>query len=232
MKNQWFLLIFQGPMLPNTIQKRCQNAIEKTSEKNLAKIDFDFHFDFPKPFKITPKSTRDAKKIRVLDKACFATLWTPPRNRRKLTETIVCKASKRLGIWLGLLDLPFVALIIKLSSATWNAYNHCLSSKSPPQNTTEASQNPSKICKNHSKSLSKSCPNSSRDPNAPRKRLFCDFSQFLDPPGLPKIVPKSIKISKKREKIGVAKSHSFKHDFSSIFHGFGFPKWSQDGPLF
>ena len=34
---------------------------KKTSEKNLAKIDFDLHFDLPKPLKITPTSIRDAK---------------------------------------------------------------------------------------------------------------------------------------------------------------------------
>ena len=71
----------------------------------------------------------------MLNEACFATLWKPPQPRRKLTGGGVCKASKGLRIWLGLLslslslslyiylsiDLPLVTLIIKVRSATWHA---------------------------------------------------------------------------------------------------------------
>ena len=58
-------------------------------------------FNFPlltkkkNPSKLLRKATRN--------EACFATLWKSPGSRRKATGPIVCKASKWLRIWLGLL---------------------------------------------------------------------------------------------------------------------------------
>ena len=53
-----------------------------------------------------PKSLQNrpgTRKNGGLDEACFATLCKLPANRRKLTEVVVCKASKWPRIWLGLL---------------------------------------------------------------------------------------------------------------------------------
>ena len=71
------------------------------SEKASKKIGSDVDFREDWGFKPPPKSLRKA----TLNEACFATLWKPPGNRRKSTGGIVCKASKWLRIWLGLLYL-------------------------------------------------------------------------------------------------------------------------------
>ena len=77
------------------------------------KSKFGIHSGLPKPPKSLLKATQN--------QACFATLWNPPGPRRKLTGVATFGLRKWLGIWLGLLDLPLVALIIKVRSATWHA---------------------------------------------------------------------------------------------------------------
>ena len=64
-----------------------------------------------------PKSLQNrpgTRKNRVSNEARFATLWKSHANRRKATGLSVCKASKRLRIWFGLLDFPLVVQIIVL----------------------------------------------------------------------------------------------------------------------
>ena len=87
--------IFQVSSVQKSKKNRCQNALQNNFEKNAQKSSFCVNFGFPKPRKSTRKATQN--------EARFATLWKPPGTRRKLTGIIVCKASKWLGIWLGLL---------------------------------------------------------------------------------------------------------------------------------
>ena len=79
--------------------------------------------------KVTPKksvlasilaSQNLSKSLQNLEKslhkatgneACFATLWKSRANRRKLTGIGVCKASKGLRIWLGLLYLSILGAL-------------------------------------------------------------------------------------------------------------------------
>ena len=68
-----------------------------TSKKKALKSNLGIDFGFPKPPKLLQKA--------MLNEACFATLWNSPASRRKLTGAGVCKASKGLRIWLGLLYL-------------------------------------------------------------------------------------------------------------------------------
>ena len=84
-----------------------------TSKKKALKSNLGSDFDFHKPPKLLQKA--------MLNEACFATLWNSPGSRRKSTGGIAFGPPIWLGIWLGLLDLPLVALIIKVRSATWHA---------------------------------------------------------------------------------------------------------------
>ena len=84
-----------------------------TSKKKALKSNLGIDLGFPKPLKWLQQA--------MLNEACFATIWNSHAIRRNATGLGVCKASKWLGIWLGLLDLPLVALIIKVRSATWHA---------------------------------------------------------------------------------------------------------------
>ena len=84
-----------------------QTHSKKTSKKWASNIDFGIHFGLPKP----PKSLLKAMR----NEACFATLWKSPGNRRKSSGPGLCKASKWLGIWLGLLYLSIYLLICSSS---------------------------------------------------------------------------------------------------------------------
>ena len=84
-----------------------QTHSKNTSKKWASNIDFRMHFGLPKP----PKSLLKAMR----NEACFATLWNPRAARRKATGAGLCKASKWLGIWLGLLYLSIYLLSIYLS---------------------------------------------------------------------------------------------------------------------
>ena len=84
------------------------------------------------------------------------------------------------------IDLPLVALIIKASSATWNAYNHLLSLHNPPRISPESFQIQSKICINRFKIANKSYRKPNRIPNAPQNRFFAIFCNFWTPQSLPK----------------------------------------------
>ena len=106
------LLFFWFGASKNRTKIDTKTQLKITSKKNSKILNFSVHFDFRKP----PKSLRKA----TLNEACFATLWKSRGSRRKSTEPGVCKASKWLGIWLGLLDLPLVALIIEVNPSTWN----------------------------------------------------------------------------------------------------------------
>ena len=95
LKKQWFFWIFQVSSLQKTTQNVYRNSFEKNIQKNKQKINFGVRFGFPKPqkaFQNHSKSLREAKRRE----ACFAMLCKSPRNRRKATGVIVCKAS----IWL------------------------------------------------------------------------------------------------------------------------------------
>ena len=63
---------------------------KKTSQKEGSNIDFCEGFRLQKPSKSLQKA--------MLNDACCATRCDLPRNRRKSTGIVVCKASKRLGI--------------------------------------------------------------------------------------------------------------------------------------
>ena len=128
-----------------------------------------------------PKSLQNrtgTPKMAASYEACFATLWKSPQSRRKLTGIATFGLRKWLCIWLGLLDLLLVARIIKVSSATCNAYNHWLSSQILPK---YGKIHP-KSRKIIPKSLPKSKMHSKRVPNA----IFFDFGQFFEGPGPPK----------------------------------------------
>ena len=99
---------FRGPKNdPKSMKKRIRKRHCKiTSQKSmLASIlaSQSVPKSFPKPSKSLQKAT--------LNEACFATLWKLPATRRKSTEVVVCKASKWLRIWLGLLYLSIYLLI-------------------------------------------------------------------------------------------------------------------------
>ena len=104
-------LFFEVRSLQKCNPKRCRNALEKNIAKKHAKTRFGAPFWPPK----TSPKPNWTRIYRVSNDVCFATLWKPHGNRRKLTGVGVCKASKWLRIWLGLLhpsiDLPLVALI-------------------------------------------------------------------------------------------------------------------------
>ena len=108
------------------------------SKKKPQKPNLESHLAFQNPWKRAPKA--------MWNKACFATLWKSRGTHRKSTGGIACKASKWLCIWLGLLDLPLVALIIKASSSTWNASHMSLQMRCGTQ------KNRFWRFKNHSKS--------------------------------------------------------------------------------
>ena len=110
---------------------------------------------------------------------CFATLWDSPRNRRKATEVVVCKASKWLGIWLGLLDLPLVALIIKVSPSTCKVSRMFLQMRSPSMSQKTISGSP-KINKNRAPRASKSIQKAALTQQCFRRRLWTSIFQFFN----------------------------------------------------
>ena len=89
------IAIFQLSSLQKSNKTRCKNDIKKNIEKMLRKSNFGLHVGLQNPLKSLRKAMRN--------EACFATLCNSPGSRRKLTETMVCIASKWLRIWLGLL---------------------------------------------------------------------------------------------------------------------------------
>ena len=105
--------VFLGWSPHKSIKNPCKNDIKKNIEKKTRKSNFGLHVGLYNPLKSLRKAMQN--------EACFAMLCKPPGHQRKSTGLGLCWASKWLGIWLGLLDLPLVALIIKVSSATWNA---------------------------------------------------------------------------------------------------------------
>ena len=109
------------------------------------------------------------------------------------------------------IDLPLVALIIKASSATWNAYNHLLSLHNPSRIPPESFQIQSKICKNRFKIANKSHRKPNRVPNAPRYQFFWVFLYSLGGPKPPNIDPKWLKFIKKRKRINVRENYIFQH---------------------
>ena len=64
------------------------------------------------------------------------------------------------------------------------------------------------------------------------KRIFRDFWQVLEGPGLPKIEPKCQKIAKRLKKLKIKKTHVCKHNFFSNFVRFSFPKCNQNQCFF
>ena len=105
-------------------KKRSKNDAEtqlkKTLEKYLFRIDFDLHFNL----RNLPKSLQNrpgTRKNGGLDEACFATLCKSRGSRRKLTGLSVCKASKWLRIWLGLLH-PLICPSSPSSSKQGSSY--------------------------------------------------------------------------------------------------------------
>ena len=94
---------------PKSMPKRIQ---KKASKKSRTKFDFGSILASQNLLKSLRKPRKSLPEA-MSNEACFATLCKLPRSRRKSTGIMVCKASKWLGIWLGLLDLPLVALIIK-----------------------------------------------------------------------------------------------------------------------
>ena len=146
-----------------------------------------------------PKSMK-SHKISKTNEACFATLCNPRASRRKLTGVIAFGPPIWLRIWLGLLDLPLVALIIEISPSTWNVSLMLVPSK-PAK----------KISKNHSKILPKSIPNLPKllqhrieisnafqmRPETKFESIFRDFFKFFEGPRPPKIEPRSSKSGKK-----------------------------------
>ena len=81
-------------------KSRSKKTSKKTSQKSMLASVLASQ-NHPKSLQNRP----GARKNRVSNEACFATLWSPPANRRKVTGVGVCKASKGLRIWLGLLYL-------------------------------------------------------------------------------------------------------------------------------
>ena len=64
------------------------------------------------------------------------------------------------------------------------------------------------------------------------RSIFHHFFRFLDPPGPPKMEPKSLQVAKIRSKNDVKKLSVFRHAFLSIFYGFDLTKWSQNRSFF
>ena len=105
---------FSGSELPKIDKISMSKRFRKWHRKKKAlKSNLGIDFGLPKPLKLLQKA--------MLNEACIATLWKSFGNRRKSTGPSVCEASDWLRIWLGLLDLPLVALIIKVRFATWHA---------------------------------------------------------------------------------------------------------------
>ena len=61
-KTNGFYWFFRVRPSKKTPQSDTKTQSKKTSEKSLTKIDLDLHFGLPKPPKMLPKSSRDAKK--------------------------------------------------------------------------------------------------------------------------------------------------------------------------
>ena len=116
---------FPGSKPPKIHKKSMRKRIRKKHRKKSSQNSILASQNLQKSLQNHEKSLRNAMQ----NEACFATLCNLLASRRKLTVPMVCKASKWLGIWLGLLhpsihpsiDLPLVALIIKVRSATWHA---------------------------------------------------------------------------------------------------------------
>ena len=162
------------------------------------------------------------------NEACFATLWKSPASRRKLTGIATFGLRKWLCIWLGLLDLLLVALIIKVSSATCNAYNHCLSSQILP-----------KYGKIHPKSreiILRSVPKSLWDPkcipNVSRMCFFSILGNFLKANGSPKSRQNRQKTQKSAKRSKLKKLMFFNTFVSRFVHHFGLRKWMQKDVFF
>ena len=102
--------------------------------------------------------------------------------------------------------LPLVALIIKVSSATCNAYHHCSSFQIFPK----SSKNLAKVHPKSTKIAPKSCPKSILDPKRVPKpsptRFFRLFIDFLSLWGLPKSSQNRKKSKKSDEKL-MSKKH-------------------------
>ena len=129
------------------------------------------------------------------------------------------------------IDLPLVALIIKVSSATCNVHHHCSSFQILPK----SSQKFVKVHPKSTKIAPKSCPKSILDPKRVPKpsptRFFRFFIDFLSLRGLRKS-SQNRKKSKKSDEKSMSKTHGFQHLFFSIFLGFGLRKRLQNRGFF
>ena len=114
-----------------TTQNRCQNAFEKGIEKNVPTINFGLRFGFQKLPKNRPNIHKNRKKL-PLQKSFKKTAMDLSATRRASPEvklfgtlpdhpTTIPMISTSLSIYISIylsIDLPLVALIIKVRSAT------------------------------------------------------------------------------------------------------------------
>ena len=170
------ITIFLVRSLQKSTKIGCSNALKNNVEKKAWKIEFGIPFGLPKSFKIGPKS--DVKRSSFRDAMGLTRKSSGPR---------ACKASKWLCIWLGLLDLPLVALIIKARSSTWNASHMSLQMRCGTQ------ENKLWRLKNHSKSSSerlKIHPKSSSKAivlqRTPSNIIFFEYLRCFDDFWIPK----------------------------------------------
>ena len=113
---------------------------QKKHRKNASKIEFWPPCWPPKSSEILPKS--DAERSLFRDAMEIARASSEINGTHGLYSVQMARHMIRST---PSIDLPLVALIIKVSSATCNAYNHCL-----------PSQNQAKIPKNRQKNTKKS----------------------------------------------------------------------------
>ena len=121
------------------------------------------------------------------------------------------------------IDLPFVALIIKVSSATCNAYHHCSSFQIVPKSL----KNFAKVHPKSTKIAPKWCPKSILNPKCvpkPFPTRFCRFFiDVLSLGGLPKSSQNRKKTKKSDEK-SMSKKTWFSTPFFLDFSWFWPPK--------
>ena len=150
-KRNCYFSDFDPPKInQKSMPKRTRKKHRKKASQKLILASILASKTLPKWFPKPPKSLQQATQ----NEACFATLWNSRRNRRKSAGVGVCKLSKGLGIWLGLLylsiDFPLVALIIFCPSKSFQKASKKEAWTLPRPNGSQAFWDPARPSNHHS----------------------------------------------------------------------------------
>ena len=196
----WFgLLKYDPKSMPKRARKKHR---QKASQKSILATILAPKI-LPKTSEILPKSDvkrslfRDA--MQLANKPCKV---SGPRSFATVSlvfQRIRSALSVSLSLCLSV-DLPLVALILKVSSATCNAYNHRLFPQIHPKFFPKSFQNPPKIVPKPFRNPPRTLPKPSFQNERVKNSFFLDFFQFFSIFWRARGLPNPPKIAQNRKK--------------------------------